>query len=280
MGVIGVKEYGNSGNYTAIDTMKETRKGSKKGSENSKDGTDQISNGTLQASKLNLVGAQDSVLKKLQAQKVALKNRIAQFEIDSKTDHRLKEHADNRNSFHKEALSYQKEVKRLDELKNDMKESFGVQDDSEEQKDLELLEKQAKGTEPLSDEELDRLENMEPLTEYQNKALKFEEMADDWRKMAEDAGNKAIDENRSIISIKLALLKKHPMLDAKQESEAFVKQVDDEIMKEITEEIKEKVDDNLENDTDNQMLTNPQTRIEDNKFIEEELKGLSVNEQI
>jgi hypothetical protein len=234
----------------------------------------------INANELNIPGIQASSLKELLGKKNALKVRMDQFEKDSVMDDKLQGHADNRDKLLSEANINQDQVSRLNQLKEELKGTYAVDDDSEEQKDLELLEKKELGKEPLTKEDMDRLANMGPLTDYQKAAIDYTKMAAEFQKRADSAREDAINENGAIIAIKLGLLKSSPMLDAKKEAEGILKKVDEEIQKAMVEELKNKVNENLEVDPNKQILTDPQSLINQKKITEEDLKGLAVDEKV
>lgn len=234
----------------------------------------------IKGNELNLIGQKESFLKELLAQRAALKVQLDQFEKDLKVDDRLLEHAFKKDTLLQDAKTNQDEVLKINSLKKDLKESLGIEDDSQEQKDLELLEKKAKGDEELTEEELKRVANMGPLTEYQQAALEYISMADIFLERSEDAAKKSENEARTITAIKLGLLKSSPMVKAKEEAEEILAKVDKEIQQAIVQELKNKVDENIEIVPEDQLLMNPQALFKKRKLTEEDLKGLAVDEQI
>ena len=85
----------------------------------------------------------------------------------------------------KEVRECDEELKQIRESKEIVRQSYGVDPDSQEQKDLELLEKYQdyqKGvqTDDFSQEEIDRLKELQntPLTDYQTKALQLNAQKD------------------------------------------------------------------------------------------------------
>jgi hypothetical protein len=84
---------------------------------------------------------------------------------------------------HKENAKAQ--MNRIDYFRNTLKESMGIADDSKEQMDLELLVKRRRllsegKLEQLSDSERKQLKEIGTLTEYQQKALEFNDMENYW----------------------------------------------------------------------------------------------------
>lgn len=237
-------------------------------------------NGVINAGELNVPGIKDSTLKALLAQRSALKVRLDQFKKDSKIDNTEKEHEEKKASLQREADSGLSEVNRLEGLKDELQETYGVEEDSTEQKDLHLLEKLAKGKEELTEDEIDRVRNMGPLTEYQRAAFEYTLQEVEFQNRVDAATNDIYNENRTITAIKLERLKDDPMVDANKEAEELLNKVDAEIQKSLLEEIKNRVNENLDIDPNTSLLDNPQALIGQKKVTEEDLKGLAVDEKI
>ena len=142
-----------------------------------------------------------------------------------------------------------------------------------------MLEKQVK-EEPLTKAELEHIKNLGPLTDYQKAAVEYTKMAKIFQDRADQANEDSTNEDRTIGAIKLELLKSSPMVEAKQQAEEIMKQVDNEIQKAIVEELKKKISDNLDIDPSDQILLDPKSLIQKKKVAEEDLKGLSVDETV
>ncbi len=236
--------------------------------------------GAIQGSELNLGGQQDTTLKKLLSQRAAWQAQLDQFDKDLKMDEVITGHEDARETYKVEASTNQQEVSRLNDLTKDAKDSYGVDDGSIEQKDLELLQKQLWDKEPLTEEERNSISEMGPLTEYQKIAMEYTSMAKVFQTRADSAVQGAENESRTISAIKLELLKSQPMVEAKKLAEDFLVKVDEEIQLALLEEIKSRVSENLNIDPNTQILTDPQALINQKKATEEDLKGLAVDEKV
>lgn len=234
----------------------------------------------INASELNLIGHKDSILKELLGKRAALQVQMDQFEKDLKIDKNLKDHADKKETLLKEALSNQKEALRIQVLKEDLAKTFCVDEDSKEQKDLELLAKVARGKEALSSEELERFSQIGPITQYQKAGLELYSMEDIFLKRASDAADESEIEERTIQGIKLGLLKASPMVRAKEKAEEILAEVDKEIQQALLEELIKKVGDSFEIAPEDHILTKPQSLLQKKRLTKEDLKGLAVDEQI
>jgi hypothetical protein len=276
MGVTSIQKNTTDSTYNQINPSSNADEKVKKRQEQT---TENKNTSTIQAADLNLAGTQDTELKKLLGQRAALQIQLSQFEKELEMDATIQNHAENREALLDEAGTNQEQVRRLNQLKSDLKESNHIDDDSLEQQDLLLLEKELSGKE-LTKEEKARLDSMGPLTEYQKAALEYSKMANIYQKRAEAAVEGSILEGKMISAIKLERLKNHPMADANELAEELLKQVDEEVKKTLAQEVMTRVKDNLDIVEEDQLLNNPQALIEKKKVTQEDLKGLAVDEKV
>lgn len=234
----------------------------------------------INAENLTLAGDQNNKLKELFGQKAALKLQLDQFKQDLITDDSIKDHIEKGKKALEEAGVNQKQINQLKSLKKDLKDSYGIEDDSQEQKDLELLEKQAENKIPLTKEEKDRIAKMGPLTEYQTASLEYTNVSVVFQMRAEAATEQYINENKSVSAIKLERLKDDPMVDVKKDAKKLLDKVDGEIQQALVEELKNKVNENLDVDPNKSILQDPQALVDQKKVTEEDLKGLAVDERV
>lgn len=145
-----------------------------------------------------------------------------------------------------------------------LRKMYEVEGDSQEQKDLEILEKkqdQDNGLEIESwtDEELKRYEEIkdQPRTEYQERMLQLNDQSAQFRLAIEDADKQIMDDTANISAIQKERLKHHPMIDATKQADAIKGAANKEIIgmlmdqakdhiDEMMEEIKEKADEAME----------------------------------
>ena len=119
------------------------------------------------------------------AQKQAMKLIRDAWDSDNKAVSQRDQMAQQKEEKLKEVRACDEELKQVRESKEIARQSYGVDSDSQEQKDLELLEKYQdyqKGvqTDDFSKEEIDRLKELQntPLTDYQTKALQLNAQKD------------------------------------------------------------------------------------------------------
>lgn len=141
----------------------------------------------------------------------------------------------------------------VNEDKEVLRELYEVDMDSQEQKDLELLEKEQDykngvSNEGLTKEEIERLAELhqQPLTEYQERALELNDQAGNFKIQIEDANRRMKDDTSDLYSIRKERLKSNAMVEAQDAAEDIMKAANDEIIGMLVEEAKEHVDEKME----------------------------------
>lgn len=203
---------------------------------------------TLYAGELN-VGQDQILLKKKEAQKKALKVVTDTWEGEQKIDNDIKARRERIKSLQEEIGAANRELAAYKQRREELRESCGVEADSEEQKDLELLLKRresarsgAKVSLTKTDKErLKELDAME-LTEYQSRALEMDKEADYYRDVVEESKKQIEIENKIIQDVRLERLKKSPMLEAQKQADAIEEAASKEIVGMLLEESKDHVD--------------------------------------
>lgn len=207
---------------------------------------------------------QDAVtLRKQHAKKKALKLIGDVWAGDQKIDQNIADIKAKINELQEDIKANQEIVNQGEAQKEALRVQYGVEADSQEQKDLELLEKEADmrrlGNGPegvqLTEEEQARLNELKdpvtwtykiPLTEYQQRCLEID-------------GNQGVYESRilsaeqqiqagyaSIRGIRLERLKHHEMTDAQKEADEVMAQASRDVIGMLTEEAKDHVDETYE----------------------------------
>lgn len=130
-----------------------------------------------------------------------------------------------------------------------VKELYGVTDDSEEQKDLELLKKRQDfenkvSVEKPTEEEYKKLAEIDKksLTEYQTRQLELNERAGKFKMDAAEAERQMRDDDSDIRGIEKELLKSHGMVDAQKSADAILAATNDEIVGMLVQEATEHID--------------------------------------
>lgn len=213
-----------------------------------KDGIETEKNVTIFAGNLNVNN--DPIAKKRQeAQEKALKVVGDAFDNDKKIDDDLQKRSNHISKLYENMESASKEIGNIEKNKLELRESYGIKDDSEEQKDLELLEKRRDSLEigstiTLSDEEKERLSEIDKAgkTEYQTRSLQMDVVASSFKKEIKESKKVIIEENAIIRGIKLERLKTSPMMEAAEKADDILDAASDEITGMLLDEAKEHID--------------------------------------
>lgn len=263
---------------------------------------------TLYAGDINLNN--EAIIKKINARKRAMKLIMDVYGNDKKIDDGLDEIKQHQERLSENMDTANAELRRLEESKEQLKEQYEIEEDSQEQKDLELLKKYHKDPFSLSEEEIERLKDMGPVTDYQREALELDSLKDDWQKVADASSEAIINANKAISSIQIERLKTHAMTDAKEEAEEILESSAKEIAVTILSDAKEKMDEELEekvevakevkekmekttqetdetventdtkNEDSEQLMKNLKKIIDEEQVVEDDIKGLIMDTMI
>lgn len=186
--------------------------------------------------------------KKQQARQKAMKVVTDAWAGDRKLDESL----DERRNKIKELESTMKEaasdLKWVNEERAALKEKYGLTDDSQEEQDLRLLEKQA-DHKPLTKEEEERLAEIRKAggpTEYQEHSLDLYKSASRYKEEYEKAKKEIQQESDVITSTKLERLKHDPMIKASKSADEIMEAASQEIIGMLYDEAKDHIDEEME----------------------------------
>lgn len=190
--------------------------------------------------------------KRKEAQEKAIKVVKDAWENDRLVDENIEKrrlHIEEMRALEEEAG---KHLDELEETKSWLTEKYGVLEDSDEYRDLQLLEKRqnymAGMSEALTEEELNRLKEIDekPLTEYQQRSLELNAQALEDKKIMKNAKKQAMDDIANIQSIKMERLKTHGMVDAQKSSDAILAEANKEVIGMLIDEAKDSIDEKME----------------------------------
>lgn len=139
---------------------------------------------------------------------------------------------------------YQECCQKMDQAKAD----YEIKDDSQEEKDLELLKKEhdCKGL-GLTEEERERLKEIKSnMTEYQKISMDYYVVAADYKERLDDNNNKMVAEAGAIRSIGIERLKHHAMVDAEVAKDKILEAASKEIYGMLVEDARDKIDEKAE----------------------------------
>lgn len=205
-----------------------------------------VKNGVIFAGNLKTMDQTSPLARKEKAQKEAIKTILEKFAGEQEIDSSVEEMKQKNEELTREAAEYKGQMDDLRANKEALKEEYGIAEDSDEQKNLELLEKSMDNPESITDDEWEQLKGMGPLTDYQKEALHYKGMIDEYK----DRYDKALDQrkgiNSSIENVKQARLKTHPMVDAQREAAEIIKNASKEVINGLMGEAKDKIDEDME----------------------------------
>lgn len=247
MAVMFVRNHGNEQYGNTNENALERRKGRMHGKQNS-----QMKNGSIYAGNLN--PKQDSILlRKKQAMKRAMKVVSDAWTGDKKIDQDIADRRQTIQDQKKLMDENNKIIQGYEQSKEELRMTYGVAADSEEQKNLELLEKKNRAMKypmevRLTKEEQEKLAEMEkePLTEYQKRALEIDSSIEIYEKEMRDAQDTISQESSAITSIKIERLKTHVMTDAQKEADQIKEAASKEAIGALIGEAKDHIEESLE----------------------------------
>lgn len=218
-----------------------------------------LNSGAMQQNKgLNLFStnenSQDKIQQKRQEAREKAMGLMKDVFVAEKTiDDDLEERVARREEAKQTILAAYDELGAIEDQKAELKKTYGITEDCQEQKDLELLEKRRDSMKIDSNivltkedwEELARIDEA-GLTEYQRLSLEADASGAPYRDTIKEANKVIKEENIMIRGILQARLGSNPMVDAAAQAEEIMESANKEILGMILDEGKEKVDQNME----------------------------------
>ena len=178
-------------------------------------------------------------------------------------------------------------LREIDDRKEALRQEYGVDKDSQEQKDLEILEKYNDIKERLKLESDDLMRALELVnkgyqdgyTEYQRRALEIHKGREPYLDQLTEAKKGLIEESGALRSIALERLKYHPIVDALEDADKVMENLSDEIkgmlMDEAVDHVDEKSEEEIEKAEENkEEKKEEEEKIEEIKERREELEAL------
>ncbi len=183
--------------------------------------------------------------KKEEARKQAMKLVGDAWDNERAIDDDLNSRREHIKELEQQNEGIQAELKDIEKQQEDLKEIYGVADDSQEQKDLEILRKKKNG-EALTQEETGRygeIASSEP-TEYQKRQLDLDDLTRNKQTQLQKNQQDIIVENAIIRGTKQELrgMKRSPMQEAAAQAEQIMDAASDEIVSMVMQDAKEHLD--------------------------------------
>lgn len=176
--------------------------------------------------------------KKAQVQQRAMKIVEDAWNADKQIDNEIKVRREESEALREENQGTLENLKDVNTRMEDLRESFGISQDSEEQQELErLIEARRTGKLCLSEKEP---------TEYQKRALELDKEAAYYRNQIAANNGKILMNSKEVEAIKRERLKTHTMVDAQGQAEDVMESLTDQIVGMVTEEAKDHLDEEQE----------------------------------
>lgn len=187
--------------------------------------------------------------KKQTARRQAMKLITDAWGRDELASQSIKDMEQQKADYVEQMQEAKEQEKTFEKSKKELQEQYGVADDSQEQKDLELLEKfqnykNGSHDESFTKEDVDRLKELQnlPRTEYQEKALRLNQIAGSMKVTASNAKDKLIELTDTIAKAKTDQAKSQDMLKAGSAADDILEASNKEIMGLLIQDGKEHID--------------------------------------
>ncbi len=211
--------------------------------------------------------------KKREARKRAAKIISSAFSKEREIDDTVAECRKKISDAKKNMQTANNGLKDIAASQDELKKTYGITADSQEQKDLELLRKRRDMKDPvksqglLTADEGKRLReiNETGLTEYQSRALELDKIGETYQKEIDAAKKVVAEQSDTIASIRQSRLKSAPMLDVTQAADGVMEAASDEVKGMILQESKDTLDKKYEEEKEKA----EKTKEEKEKFEEQ-----------
>lgn len=212
---------------------------------------------SINAANLNAMTDREQKIdeKRKSARKQAMKLISDAWGKDEKTSDKIKDLYKQKSDVVSEITDLKAKLKDIDKSKDVLRQQYGVDEDSQEQKDLELLmkyqdNKTGASYDDFSEDEIKRLKELqsEPLTEYQKKALMINAGKDSIYADIDKSENKAKRLLQNINNSKLEQLASQDMLKADEAADSVIGAAEKDIFGMLINEGKQNIDDKVEED--------------------------------
>lgn len=210
---------------------------------------------SLDARNLNLMTDRQQMMdeKRAGARKQAMKLISDAWKGDNKASDGIKAMEKTKSDIAVRNGELKEKLNDIKKSQETLREQYGVDKDSEEQKDLELLikyqdNKNGIANDKFSQDELDRLKELQdqPLTEYQKKALMANAGKDSIYTEIDRNQTKAMCLTMSINDAKTEQLKSQDMIKASEAADSIIEAAEKDIYGSLINEGKNNIDDKME----------------------------------
>lgn len=204
-------------------------------------------NGTIFGGNLNL--NQDPVGERAaKAQKDALKEIMDTFSGEHKVDVEMQRKRDHIAELETDIKENLTEISDLQGRSAALKEAYGIEDDSEEEAELNLLKRDAENPFLLTVEEQEQAAAIKKrgLTDYQEQALGYYKQELFFEGQNKEARRQQKEDNAYLKGVHKARLKRHDMIDAQKAAQDILEEASAEIKGMLVDEAVDHIDEKLE----------------------------------
>lgn len=191
--------------------------------------------------------------KKEEARKKAMKIVGDAFANERKIDDDLRARNERIKSLQNDKGEAEKTIKEIEDGRAALRDEYNIDENSQEEKDLKLLEKEIRAKMPGSDirltkDDIEAINQIKKggLSEYQQRSLEMLEFEVPHANTAYEAGEEIKLENQIISATKIERLKSHAILDAEKQADSIVEEASKEILGMLIDEAKEHIDEEAE----------------------------------
>jgi len=187
--------------------------------------------------------------KKEEAKKKAMRIISNAFKNELSIDKDINSRKDNIFALRKDKFEADTKIQEIENSRAALKEAYRVDDDSTEEKNLKLLEKEIRANMPGSDvsisaEEAEKIEKIKEagLTEYQERSLEMLKSEWPYANTSYSAKEEIALENRIIAAIDLERLKSDSLLNAQKQADKIMENASKDILGMLIDEGKDTID--------------------------------------
>lgn len=203
------------------------------------------------------------------AQKRAIKKILNQLEDDVKVDDEMLVETANVEQLQQDIQQYRDGLDAVQTRRENLKETYNVDPDSQEQKDLELMQKaELSKRDPfnpeyaLTEEEKEHLNSITEKTMYQEDMLLCDQEEQQYKDRIELAQRRIEESKATVYATEKALLKVHPMVDAVQDADKIMKAANKERIGSLYQEGVDQIEENNA-ETQTEMAENKEKALEE-----------------
>lgn len=229
--------------------------------------------GSINASSLNQK-FDPIAAKRAEARKKAMKVIGDVFTNEKKIDDDIASRHEKIKELQSQKGEAAKFISKTEEDRTALRDTYGVLEDSEEEKELKLLEKEVDAKIPgsgvlLTLDEKKKIEEIKAggLTEYQERSLEMKKSEVPYAESINEANIGIETENAVIRAIKIERLKTHAMVDAQKEAENIMDAASEEIVGMLADEAKDHIDEEMEKKEES-----AEEKAEEKKELEERIE--------